>query len=114
MKTRRVFLQGFPMLAAFSGHLAWYTTASAQASRQRAIRLDGLCYSYYREITNERIARVLAAGLTVAVLDLNAVPRRYDTALRALHQWQKKFKAPASRVRAIRQAADVQHAQQAH
>jgi len=111
MKTRRSFLQSLPALAFYPAPLGTSLAANAQSVAKDAVRLDALCYSYYREITGERIARVIAGGLTVAVFDINAIPRNYRTALSELRKWQARFNAPASRALAIRQAADVRHAQ---
>src|SRR5689334_5980264 len=114
MNTRRNFLQGLPACAALATSLATSpATAGAQAVAADAVRLDALCYYFNGEVTGGRVARVLRGGLTAAVFDLNALPRDYNHALRALQQWQAKFNAPGSRVLAVREAADVRRAQRA-
>lgn len=113
MKIRRSFLQSLPALALSPVLPEAGLAANLQSVAKDVVRLDALSYFYYTEITDERVARVLAGGLTAVVFDLNAIPRNYGTALRELKKWQAKFNAPASRVLAIRQAADVRRAQRA-
>lgn len=113
METRRGFLQSLSAFAIQLSSREKTPRVNTPPLAADAIRLDALCYSYYREVTGERIARALAGGLTVAVFDINAIPRTSMNARRELKKWQKKFNASTSRVLAILKADDVRRAQRA-